>query len=116
MTTTHTRKLVSVTQPVDMSVDGLVPPRSLVERKSVVRGVYIESIKYHGVTEQVTPRSQTIEPPGLQAVLDSAVGVTGISKRLMERLRDHFSGVEVSPLKSGPCQVAVVDDHDFEAQ
>ena len=32
---------------------------------------------------------------GMQAVLDSASGVTGISERLLERLRRHFGGVDV---------------------
>ena len=50
-----------------------------------------------------------MEPFGLQAVLDSASGVTGISERLLGRLRRHFGGVDVSPLKSGPCQVSVAD-------
>ena len=50
-----------------------------------------------------------MEPLGLQAVLDSASGVTDISERLLERLRKHFGGVDVSSLKSGPCQVSVAD-------
>ena len=57
-----------------------------------------------------------MEPLGLQAVLDSASGVTGISERLLERLRRHFGGVDVSPLKSGPCQVPVADGRALTAR
>ena len=52
----------------------------------------------------------------MQAVLDSAFYVTGISECLLERLREHFGGVEVSPLRSGSCQVSVADNHALEAR
>ena len=52
---------------------------------------------------------------GLQAVLDSASGVTGISEHLLERLRKHFGGVDVLPLKSGLCQVSVADGRALKA-
>ena len=57
-----------------------------------------------------------MEPLGLQAVLDSTSGVTGISERLLERLRQHFGGLDVSPLKSGPCQVSVADGRALKAR
>ena len=55
----------------------------------------------------------SLEPLGLQAVLDSASGVMSISERLLKRLRRHFGGVDVSPLKSGPCQVSVADGRAY---
>ena len=57
-----------------------------------------------------------MEPLGLQAVLGSASGVTGISERLLERLRKYFGGVDVSRLKSGPCQVSVADGNVLKAR
>ena len=48
--------------------------------------------------------------------LGSASGITSISERLLERLRKHFGGVNVSPLKSRPCQVSVADDHALKAR
>ena len=59
---------------------------------------------------------KTLETFGLQAVLDSAFGVTDISERLLERLRRHLGGVDVSPLKSGPCQVSVADGRALTAR
>ena len=64
---------------------------------------------HHCGAELVARGGKTLEPLGLQAVLDSASGVTGISERLLERLRRHFGGVDVSSLTSGPCQVSVAD-------
>ena len=71
------------------------------------KGVDIEPLRYHCGTQLVARGGKTLEPLGLQAVLYSASGVTGTSKRVLERLRRHFGGVDVSPLKSGPCQVSV---------
>ena len=51
----------------------------------------------------------------MQAVLDNASGVTGISDRLLERLRKHFGGADVSLLKSGPCQVSVAHGRALKA-
>ena len=46
----------------------------------------IEPLKYHCGVELVARGGKTMEPLGLQAVLDSASGVTGISERLLERM------------------------------
>ena len=54
-------------------------------------------------------------PLGCQAVLGSASGVMGISERLLEKLRKHFGGVDVSPLISGPCKVSVTGGHALKA-
>ena len=75
----------------------------------------IELLKYHCGAELVARGGKTMEPLGLQAVLDSASGVTGISERLLERLRKHFGGVDVSPLKYGPCQVSVAGGRALKA-
>ena len=76
----------------------------------------IEPLKYHCGAELVARGGKTMEPLGLQAVPDSTSGVTGISERLLERLRNQFGGVDVSPLKSGPCQVSVVDGRALKAR
>ena len=85
-----------------------------VERIGVTRGVDIEErsvgakavdigpLKYHCEAELVALGGKTtMEPLGLQAVLDSAFSVTCISERLLERQRKHFGGVDASPLKYG---------------
>ena len=127
VTMTHARKLCGVTPFVGVSVVGLIPSGD-VERIGVTRGVDIEErsggvkgvenepLKYHCGTERVARGGKTMGPLGLQAVLDSASGVTGISERLLERLRKHFGGVDVSPLKSGPCQVSVADGRTLKAR
>ena len=56
-----------------------------------------------------------MEPLGLQDLLYSAYGVRGISERLLNRLREHFGGVNISLLTSGPCQVTVADGRVLEA-
>ena len=53
---------------------------------------------------------------GCRQFLDSASDVAGISERLLERLGNHFGGVAVSPLKSGPCQVLVADGRALKAR
>ena len=53
----------------------------------------IEPLKYHCGAELVARGGKTMEPLGLQAVLDSASGVMGISERLMEPMRKQFGGV-----------------------
>ena len=75
------------------------------ERSGGAKGVGIEPLKYHCGAELVARGGKTMEPLGLQTVLNSAAsGVTCISERLLERLRKHFGGgVDVSPLTSGPC-------------
>ena len=118
VTMTHARKLCGVTPPMGASVGGLIPSGDveqicvtrgvdIEERSGGAKGVDIEPLRYHCGAELVARGGKTLEPLGLQAVLDSASGVTGISERLLERLRRHFGGVDVSPLKSGPCQVSV---------
>ena len=113
VTTTHTRKLCSVTPTVGASVGGLIPSGDaericgtrgvdIEGRSGRAKGVDIEPLKYHCGAEMVARGGKVLEPLGLQAVLDSASGVTGISKRLLERLRRHFEGVDVSPLEFGP--------------
>ena len=127
VTITKARILCSVTPPVGASVGGLTPSGDI-ERIGVVQGVNIEGISggVKGVdieplkcrcgSELVARDGNTMEPLGLQEVLHSASGVTGISERLLERLRKHFGGVNVSPLKSGPCQVSVADGCALKAQ
>ena len=48
----------------------------------------IEPLRYHCAAELVARGGKTLEPLGLQAVLDSASGVTGNSERLLERPED----------------------------
>ena len=127
VTMTHARKLCGVTSPIGASVDILIPFGN-VERIDVtrgadieecsggVKGVDIEPLKYHCGAGLVANGGKTMEPSGLQAVLDSGSGVTGISERLLERLRKHFGGVDVLPLKSGPCQVSVADGRALMAR
>jgi hypothetical protein len=112
VTTTHARKLCGVTPPVGASVGDLIPSRD-VEQIGVTRGVDIEErsggakavdikpLMYHCRPELVTRGGKTVESLGLQAVMDSASGVTCISERLLERLRNDFGGVDVLPLRSG---------------
>ena len=120
VTMTHARKLCGVTPPVGANVGGLIPSGdveqicvtrgvNIEKRSDGAKGVDIEPLRYHCGAELVARGGKTLDPPGLQAVLDSASGVTGISERLLERLRRHFGGVDVSPLNSGPCQVSVAD-------
>ena len=127
VTMTHARKLCGVTPPVGTNVGGLIPSGD-VEKICVTRGVDIEGrsggakgvdiepLRYHCGAELVARGGKTLEPLGMQAILDSASGVTGISERLLERLRRHFGGVDVSPLKSGPCQVSVADGRALTAR
>ena len=126
VTMTYTRKLGGVTPPVGASVGGLIPSGD-VERLHVTRGADIEKcssgakgediepLKYHCGAELIARGGKTMEPLGLQAVLESASGVTGIPERLLERPRKHFEGVDVSPLKSGPCQVSAADGRALKA-
>ena len=86
------------------------------KRNGGVKGVDIEPLKYHCGAELVARGGKILEPLGLQAVLDSASGVTGISQRTLERLRRDFGGVDVSPLTSGPCQVSVADGRALKAR
>ena len=71
------------------------------------KGVDIEPLKYQCGAELVACVGETMEPRALQAVLESAPGVTCFSERLLERLRKYFGGVDVSQLKYGPCLVSV---------
>ena len=128
VTMTHARKLCGVTLLVGASVGSLIPSGEveqigvtrgvdIEERSGGVKGVDIEPLKYHCGAKLVARGGKTtMEPLRLQAVLDSASGVTGISERLLERLRKHFGGVDVSPLKSGPCQVSVADGRALKAR
>ena len=127
VTMTHARKLCGVTPPVGASVGGLIPSGD-VERICVTRGVDIEErsggakgvdlepLRCHCGAERVARGGKTLEPLGMQAVPDSASGVTCISERLLERLRRYFGGVDVSPLNSGPCQVSVADGRALTAR
>ena len=128
VTMTHAQKLCGLTPLVGASVGGLIPSGD-VERIGVTRGVDIEErsdgakgvdielLKYHCGAELVARGGKTLESLGLQAVLDGASGDAGISERLLERLRRHFgSGVDVSPLKFGPCQVSVADGRALMAR
>lgn len=74
---------------------GKLGRRKVVGRKGKARDVLIEYLKYHCGTGLVAPGGQTLEPLGLQAVLDSVSGVTGILERLLEGLREHFGGGKV---------------------
>ena len=76
----------------------------------------IEPLSYHCGAELVARGGKTLGPLGLQAVLDNASGVTSISERLLEWLRRHFGGVDVSPLKAGPYQVSVADGRALSAR
>ena len=69
-------KQVGVAQAVDIE-----------ERSGGAKKVDIEP---HCGTELVARGGKTMEPLGLQAVLDSAFGVVGIPERLLEWLRKHF--------------------------
>ena len=113
--------------PVGTNVGGLIPSgdveqicvtrgEDIEERSGGAKGVDIEPLRYHCGAELVARGGKTLEPLGMQAGLDSASGVTGISERLLERLRRHFGGVDVSPLKSGPCQVSVADGRALTAR
>ena len=86
------------------SVGGLIPSgdveridltrgADIEECSGGVKGVDIEPLKYHCGSELVARGGKTMEPLGLQVVLDSASGVTGISERLLEWLRNHFGDV-----------------------
>ena len=52
----------------------------------------------------MVPGGVTLAPLGLKAVLDRASGVTLMSESLLGQLREHFDGVEVSPLPAGEYQ------------
>ena len=56
------------------------------QRSGGSKGVGIEPLKYHCGAELMARRGKTMGPLGLQAVLDSASGVTGISERLRKHL------------------------------
>ena len=127
VTMAHARKLCGVTPPMRANVGGLIPSGDvegicvtrgvdIEERSDGAKGVDIEPLMYHCGAELVTRGGKTLKPLGLQAVLDSASGVTGISERLLDRLRKHFGGVDVSPLMSGPCQVSVADGRALTAR
>ena len=127
VTMTHARKLCGITPRVGASVGGLIPSGDveqirvtrgvdIEERSGGAKGVDIEPLRYHCGAELAARGGKTLEPLRMQAVLDSASGVTGISERLLERLRRHFGGVDVSPLKSGPCQVSVADGRALTAR
>ena len=79
-------------------------------------GVDMEPLQYHCGADLVVPGGVTLAPLGLKAVLDSASGVTGMSESLLGQLREHFGGVEVSPLPSGECQVLVADGRAIQAR
>ena len=76
----------------------------------------IEPLRYHCGVELVARGGKTLEPLGLQAVLNSSSGVTGISERLLERLRIRFGGVDVSTLESAPCRLSVADGRALTAR
>ena len=127
VTMTHARKLYGVAPPVGASVGGLISSGD-VERIGVIRGVDIEErsggakgvdvepLRYHCGAELVARGGKTMEPLGLQEGLDGAYVVTGILERLLERLRSHFDSVDVSLLKSEPCQVSVADGRALKAR
>ena len=48
--------------------------------------------------------------------MDSASGVTGIAECLLKLLRKYFGGLDVSPLKSRPCQVSVANGGALKAR
>ena len=100
VTMTHARKLCGVTPPVGASVGGLIPSGDvericvtrgvdIEERSGEAKGVDIEPLRYHCGAELVARGGKTLEPLGLQAVLDSTsadvVMVIG-SKTLRESL------------------------------
>ena len=127
VTMTLARKLCGVTPPVGASVGGLVPSGDveriyvtrgveIEERSGGAKGVDIEPLRYYCGAELVARGGKTLEPLGIQAVLDSASGVTGISEPLLERLRRHFGGADVSPLKPGPCHISVADGRALMAR
>ena len=100
-TMTHARKLCVVTPTVGASVGGLIPSGNvericvtrgvdIEERSGGAKGVDIEPLKCRCGAELVARGGKTMEPLGLQAVLDSASGVTGISERLLEWLEKAF--------------------------
>ena len=83
------------------SVGGLVPSGDvkricvargvdIEERSGGAKGVDIEPLRYHCVATLVARGGKTLEALGLQAVLHSASGVTGISERLLERLKTFW--------------------------
>ena len=120
VTMTYTGILCGVAPPMGASLGGLntfgdvgrigVARGVDIEKRSCeTKGVDIEPLKYRCGAELVARGGKPMEPLGLQAVLDSATGVTGILDYLLERPRKHFDGVDVSPLKSGPCQVSVAN-------
>ena len=126
VTMTHARKLCGVTPPVGASVGGLIPSGDvericvtrgvdIEERSRGAKGVAIEPLRYRCGAELVGRGGKALEPLGMHEVRDNASGDTGISERLLERLRRHFGGVDVSPLKSGPCQVPVADGRALTA-
>ena len=86
------------------------------ERSGGVKKVNIEPLKYHCGAELLARGGQTMESLGLRALLDSASGVTGILERLLEWLRKQNGGLDVSPLKSGRCQVSVADGRALTAR
>ena len=127
VTMTHARNLCGVTPPVGASVGDLIPSgdvericvtrgEGIEERSGGAKGVDIEPLRYHFGAELVARGGKPLEPLGLQVVLDSASDVRGISERLLEGMRRHFGGVDVSSLKSGPCQVSVADGRALTAQ
>ena len=83
VTMTHARKLCGVTPPVGANVGGLIPSGdveqicvtrgvNIEERSGGAKGVDIEPLRYHCGAELVARRGKTLEPLGLQAVLESA--------------------------------------------
>ena len=89
VTMTHARKLCGVTPFVGASVGGLIPSGDvermcvtrgvdIEERSGCAKGVDIEPLTYHYGAELVARGGKPLEPLGLQAVLGSGSGVTGI--------------------------------------
>ena len=76
----------------------------------------VEPLKYHCGAELVARGGKTVESLGLQAVLDSASGVTGYFRAPAGAAEKTFCGVDVSPLKYGPCQVSVADGRALKAR
>ena len=109
VTMTHARKLCargSERRRFDsVRGHGVTRGVDIEERSGGEKRVDIKPLKYHCRAKLMARGGKTMEPLRLQAVPDSASGVTSISERLLERLRKQFGGVDVSPLKSGPCQV-----------
>ena len=102
---------------VQLLLQGVKPARfrDAVKQQLALEDGDLEPLKYHCRAQLVARGGKTMEPLGLQAVLDSASGVTGISEHLLERLRKYFGGKDVSPLKSRPCQVSVADGRALKA-